>query len=67
MAIRTLNIAPRAFLGFAFIAALLIGLGAFAVDRLALIRAAASDMEQNQLPSIGYLGDLICNAANIAL
>ena len=67
MATRTLTIAPRAFLGFAFIACLLIGLGAFAVDRMAVIRGAAADMEQNELPSIGYSGDLIENVLRLRI
>ncbi len=67
MAIRTLNIAPRAFLGFAFIAALLIGLGGFAVDRMGAIRSAAAAMEHNELPSIGYLGDLMENVLRLRI
>ncbi|WP_040263405.1 methyl-accepting chemotaxis protein [Pseudomonas massiliensis] len=67
MAIRTLNIAPRAFLGFAFIAALLIGLGGFAVDRMGAIRSAATAMEHNELPSIGYLGDLMENVLRLRI
>nr|WP_225773998.1 methyl-accepting chemotaxis protein [Pseudomonas sp. Marseille-Q5115] len=67
MATRSLTIAPRAFIGFAFIACLLIGLGAFAVDRMAVIRGAASDMEQNELPSIGYIGDLMENVLRLRI
>ncbi|MCU0117619.1 methyl-accepting chemotaxis protein [Pseudomonas sp. B2M1-30] len=56
MSLRNLNIAPRAFLGFAFIALLVIVLGVFAVNRMSIIRQASIDMETNQLPSVGYLG-----------
>jgi len=54
-----MNIAPRAFLGFAFIALLVIVLGVFAQTRMTVIRQASIDMESNQLPSVGYLGNLI--------
>ena len=67
MVTRSLNIAPRAFLGFAFIAALLIGLGGFAVDRMGTIRSAATAMEHNELPSIGYLGDLMENVLRLRI
>ncbi|MGE8312511.1 MAG: hypothetical protein ACN6QR_23490, partial [Pseudomonas protegens] len=45
MSLRNLNIAPRAFLGFAFIALLVVVLGVFAVNRMAVIREASMDME----------------------
>ncbi|MHA3737340.1 methyl-accepting chemotaxis protein [Pseudomonas sp. Eth.TT006] len=56
MSLRNLKIAPRAFLGFAFIALLVIVLGVFAVNRMSTIRQASLDMETNQLPSVTYLG-----------
>jgi len=59
MSIRSINIAPRAFLGFAFIAALVVGLGVFSLNRLALIREATTAMETNMLPSVGYLGNML--------
>src|SRR5471030_780598 len=59
MSLRNMNIAPRAFLGFAFIALLVIVLGVFAQTRMTVIRQASIDMESNQLPSVGYLGNLI--------
>jgi len=58
MSLRTMNIAPRAFLGFAFIALLVIVLGVFAHTRMTVIRQASIDMQTNQLPSVGYLGNL---------
>jgi methyl-accepting chemotaxis protein len=53
-----MNIAPRAFLGFAFIALLVIVLGVFALNRMSVIRQATTDMETNMLPSVGFLGDI---------
>ncbi|WP_347927013.1 methyl-accepting chemotaxis protein [Pseudomonas helvetica] len=58
MSIRNMNIAPRAFLGFAFIALLVIVLGIFAVNRMSIIRQASIDMETNQLPSVAFLGNM---------
>ncbi|ALI04507.1 methyl-accepting chemotaxis protein [Pseudomonas sp. FW306-02-F02-AA] len=58
MSIRNMNIAPRAFLGFAFIALLVIVLGVFAVNRMSIIRQASIDMESNQLPSVAFLGNM---------
>jgi len=58
MSLRHLNIAPRASLGFAFIALLVVVLGVFAVNRMTLIRQASVDMSSNQLPSVAYLGSL---------
>ncbi|MDM8193217.1 methyl-accepting chemotaxis protein [Pseudomonas koreensis] len=55
MSLRNLNIAPRAFLGFAFIALLVIVLGVFAVSRMTVIRQASVDMDTNQLPSVTHL------------
>ncbi|MBC3247081.1 methyl-accepting chemotaxis protein [Pseudomonas fluorescens] len=58
MFLRKINIAPRAFLGFAFIALLVIGLGFFALNRMSLIRQATVEMETNTLPSITLLGNV---------
>jgi len=55
MSLRNLNIAPRAFLGFAFIALLVIALGVFAVSRMTVIRQASIDMDSTQLPSVTHL------------
>lgn len=46
MSLRNMNIAPRAFLGFAFIALLVIVLGVFALNRMTVIRQASVDMER---------------------
>ena len=67
MSIRNMNIAPRAFLGFAFIAVLVIGLGFFSINRMALIRQATTDMETNQLPSVGYLGTMLENSLRLRI
>ena len=67
MSIRNMNIAPRAFLGFAFIAVLVIGLGFFALNRLSVIRQATTDMETNQLPSVGYLGNMLENTLRLRI
>jgi methyl-accepting chemotaxis protein len=62
-----MNIAPRAFLGFAFIAALVIGLSVFSVHRMAQIRQTAIDMESNQLPSIGHLSGMLENSLRLRI
>jgi len=67
MSLRNLNIAPRAFLGFAFIALLVVVLGVFAVNRMAVIREASVDMESNQLPSVGFLGNLTENVLRLRI
>jgi methyl-accepting chemotaxis protein len=67
MSLRRLNIAPRAFLGFAFIALLVVGLGWFATSRISLIREASLELETNQIPSITYLGDLSENTLRLRI
>ncbi|WP_223484204.1 methyl-accepting chemotaxis protein [Pseudomonas sp. A-RE-19] len=67
MSLRNLNIAPRAFLGFAFIALLVIVLGVFAVNRMTIIRQASVDMEMTQLPSIGFLGNVTENVLRLRI
>ncbi|RON54344.1 methyl-accepting chemotaxis protein [Pseudomonas frederiksbergensis] len=67
MSMRNLNIAPRAFLGFAFIALLVIVLGVFAVSRMSIIRQASVDMESNQLPSVSYLGVMTENVLRLRI
>ena len=61
MSLRNLNIAPRAFLGFAFIALLVIVLGVFAVNRMSIIRQSSIDMSSTQLPSVSFLGNVTEN------
>ncbi|MHC8377407.1 methyl-accepting chemotaxis protein [Pseudomonas sp. MDT1-16] len=67
MSLRNLNIAPRAFLGFAFIALLVIVLGVFAVNRMSTIRQASIDMATTQLPSIVFLGNLTENILRLRI
>ena len=67
MSLRHLNIAPRASLGFAFIALLVVVLGVFAVNRMTLIRQASVDMSTNQLPSVSYLGVLTENVLRMRI
>ncbi|HEY0288000.1 MAG TPA: methyl-accepting chemotaxis protein [Pseudomonas sp.] len=67
MSIRSINIAPRAFLGFTFIALLVVGLGAFALNRMSVIRQATTDMQTNMLPSVGYLGNMLENTLRLRI
>ncbi|KWU47839.1 methyl-accepting chemotaxis protein [Pseudomonas palleroniana] len=67
MSLRNLNIAPRAFLGFAFIALLVVILGVFAVNRMTQIRQASLDMGTNQLPSVRFLGNLTENVLRLRI
>ncbi|ROM33193.1 methyl-accepting chemotaxis protein [Pseudomonas poae] len=67
MSLRNLNIAPRAFLGFAFIALLVVILGVFAVNRMTQIRQASLDMGTNQLPSVRYLGNVTENVLRLRI
>ncbi|RAI69343.1 methyl-accepting chemotaxis protein [Pseudomonas fluorescens] len=67
MSLRHLNIAPRAFLGFAFIALLVIVLGVFAVNRMSIIRQASVDMGATQLPSVGFLGNMTENVLRMRI
>jgi len=67
MSLRNLNIAPRAFLGFAFIALLVIVLGVFAVSRMTVIRQASIDMDSTQLPSVTHLSVITENALRMRI
>ncbi|CAH0144591.1 Methyl-accepting chemotaxis protein McpQ [Pseudomonas sp. Bi70] len=58
MTIRTMNIAPRAFLGFSLIGALMLILGLFALSQMSKIRAAGDDVAKNGIPSFQNLGAL---------
>ena len=44
MSLRNMNIAPRAFLGFAMIGGLMLILGVFALNQMSKIRGAAEDI-----------------------
>ena len=59
MSLRSLNIAPRAFLGFTVIALLVVVLGVFAANRMSVIRQASVDMEQTQVPSVSHLASVM--------
>ena len=67
MTLRNLNIAPRAFLGFAFIALLVIVLGVFAVSRMTQIRQSSMDMGDNQLPSVTFLSQITENVLRLRI
>jgi methyl-accepting chemotaxis protein len=57
MSLRNMNIAPRAFLGFAFIGALMLFLGVFALNQMSKIRGAAEDITVSSVPSIRALDE----------
>lgn len=57
MSLRQMNIAPRAFLGFALIGALMLFLGVFALHQMSKIRAAAEDITLSSVPSIRALDE----------
>ncbi|CRM18491.1 hypothetical protein [Pseudomonas sp. 24 E 13] len=57
MSLRNMNIAPRAFLGFAFIGALMLFLGVFALNQMSKIRAATEDITLASVPSIRALDE----------
>jgi len=67
MSLRNLNIAPRAFLGFAFIALLVIVLGMFAVNRMSIIRQASVEMNSTQLPSVTQLAVVTENVLRLRI
>ncbi|MCF5692993.1 HAMP domain-containing protein [Pseudomonas sp. PA-1-2A] len=67
MSLRHLNIAPRAFIGFAFIAALVVLLGVFAVNRMTQMRQSSQDMSANQLPSMTHLGTITENVLRMRI
>jgi len=67
MSLRNLNIAPRAFLGFAFIALLVVVLGVFAVNRMSIIRQASIDMQSTQLPSVTHLAVVTENVLRLRI
>ncbi|MEE4731763.1 methyl-accepting chemotaxis protein [Pseudomonas alliivorans] len=55
MSLRNMNIAPRAFLGFAMIGALMLILGVFALSQMSKIRRATEVLADNNVPSIKSL------------
>ena len=58
MSLRHMNIASRAFLGFALIGGLMLILGICALTQMSEIRSAAVNIENTSLPSVKALGDL---------
>ncbi|MPQ70011.1 MULTISPECIES: methyl-accepting chemotaxis protein [unclassified Pseudomonas] len=58
MSLRNMNIAPRAFLSFSLIGALMLILGIFALNQMSKIRGAAEELSTNSVPSIKSLDDL---------
>ncbi|WJV25519.1 methyl-accepting chemotaxis protein [Pseudomonas chlororaphis] len=57
MSLRTMNIAPRAFLGFALIGCLMLLLGVFALNQMSKIRSATERIIQDTIPSIKNVDD----------
>jgi methyl-accepting chemotaxis protein len=57
MSLRNMNIAPRAFLGFALIGGLMLVLGVFSLNQMSKIRAAGVDIASTSVPSIKSLDD----------
>lgn len=57
MSLRNMNIAPRAFLGFALIGAIMLFLGVFALNQMSKIRAATEDITLSSVPSIRALDE----------
>ncbi|MBA1230288.1 methyl-accepting chemotaxis protein [Pseudomonas viridiflava] len=55
MSLRNMNIAPRAFLGFAMIGALMLILGVVALSQMSKIRGATEVLADNNVPSIKSL------------
>ncbi|MBK5416472.1 methyl-accepting chemotaxis protein [Pseudomonas sp. TH31] len=58
MSIRSLNIAPRAGLGFGLLALMVFGLGAFALQQMANMRAESDQVDNNWLPSVMAVGEM---------
>jgi methyl-accepting chemotaxis protein len=58
MSLRHMNIASRAFLGFALIGGLMLILGICALTQMSDIRSAAVNIENTSVPSVKALGDL---------
>jgi methyl-accepting chemotaxis protein len=58
MSIRSLNIAPRASLGFGLLALMVFGLGLFALLQMSNMRAQSDQVDDNWLPSVMAVGDM---------
>ena len=57
MSLRNMNIATRAFLGFALIGGLMLVLGVFALNQMSKIRAAGEDIASASVPSVKSLDE----------
>ena len=57
MSLRNMNIAPRAFLGFALIGGLMLVLGVFALNQMSKIRGAGENIVESSVPSIKALDE----------
>ncbi len=58
MNLRSLNIAPRAGLGFGLVALLVFFLGGFALLQMSSMREQSADVDQNWMPSVLALGSV---------
>src|SRR6218665_291535 len=58
MSIRSLNIAPRAGLGFGLVALLVFFLGGFALLQMSSMREESAEVDQEWMPSVLALGNL---------
>ncbi len=58
MNIRSLNIAPRAGLGFGVLAVMVFALGGFALLQMANMRQQSDQVENNWLPSVMAVGEM---------
>jgi len=58
MSLRSLNIAPRAGLGFGLLALLVVTLGLFALAQMASMREQSDQVENNWLPSVINVGQM---------
>ena len=58
MSLRSLNIAPRAGLGFGVLALLVVTLGAFALAQMSAMREQSDQVESNWLPSVINVGQM---------
>ncbi|MEE1920581.1 methyl-accepting chemotaxis protein [Pseudomonas sp. 148P] len=58
MSLRSLNIAPRAGLGFGLLAVLVVTLGLFALAQMSSMREQSDEVENNWLPSVINVGTM---------
>ncbi len=58
MSIRSLNIAPRAGLGFGLLALMVFGLGMFALMQMSNMRQQSDEVDNNWLPSVMSVGEM---------